>query len=158
MTNKKFENDRNKLVAQNKKAWHEYHIEDKFEAGIVLQGTEVKSCREGKAGLIDSYAAVKDGEIYLYKMHISPYDQGNIWNHDERRTRKLLLHKKEIKKIDVNVKQKGYTLVPLRVYFKDGKVKIEIGLARGKKNYDKREDMKQQDMQRDMDRHFRGNN
>jgi SsrA-binding protein len=139
-----------KLICNNKKAYHDYFIEEKFEAGMVLQGTEVKSLRLGKANLNDSFALVKNGEAFLHNLHISPYDFGNRQNHDPERMRKLLLHKKEITKLFGKVREQGYSLVPLRLYFKDGLVKVEMGLAKGKKLYDKREDMKKKDMSRDM--------
>jgi SsrA-binding protein len=139
-----------KLICSNKKAYHEYFIEEKFEAGMVLQGTEVKSLRMGKANLNDSFAMVKNGEAYLHNLHISPYDFGNRQNHDPDRMRKLLLHKKEIVKLFSSVREQGYSIVPLRIYFKDGLVKVEVGLAKGKKLYDKREDLKKKDHKRDM--------
>lgn len=139
-----------KLICNNKKAYHDYAIEEKFEAGMVLQGTEVKSLRMGKANLNDSFAMVKNGEAFLHNLHISPYDFGNRENHDADRMRKLLLHKKEIVKLFAKVREQGYSLVPLRLYFKTGMVKVELGLAKGKKLYDKREDMKQKDMRRDV--------
>jgi SsrA-binding protein len=139
-----------KLICNNKKAYHDYFIEEKFEAGMVLKGTEVKSLRMGKANLNDSFAMVKGGEAFLHNLHISPYDFGNRENHDPDRMRKLLLHKKEITKLFGKVREQGYSLVPLRLYFKNGMVKVEMGLAKGKKLYDKREDMKQKDMKRDV--------
>lgn len=139
-----------KLICNNKKAFHEYFIEEKIEAGMVLQGTEVKSLRNGKANLNDAFAQVKNGEAFLNNLHISPYDFGNRENHDPDRMRKLLLHKKEITRLFGKIREQGYTLVPLRLYFKDGKVKTELGLAKGKKLYDKREDMKKKDMKRDV--------
>lgn len=139
-----------KLICNNKKAFHEYFIEEKFEAGMVLQGTEVKSLRNGKANLNDAFAQVKNGEAFLNNLHISPYDFGNRENHDPDRMRKLLLHKTEITRLFGKIREQGYTLVPLRLYFKDGKVKAELGLAKGKKLYDKREDMKKKDMKRDV--------
>ncbi len=139
-----------KLICNNKKAYHDYFIEEKFEAGMVLVGTEVKSLRQGKANLNDSFAMVKGGEAFLHNLHISPYDFGNRENHDPDRMRKLLLHKKEIVKLFGKVREQGYSLVPLRLYFKNGLVKVEMGLAKGKKLYDKREDMKRKDMHRDV--------
>ena len=139
-----------KLICNNKKAFHEYFIEEKIEAGMVLQGTEVKSLRNGKANLSDAFALVKNGEAFLNNLHISPYDFGNRENHDPDRMRKLLLHKKEITRLFGKIREQGYTLVPLRLYFKDGMVKTELGLAKGKKLYDKREDMKKKDMKRDV--------
>jgi SsrA-binding protein len=139
-----------KIICNNKKAFHNYFIEEKFEAGMVLKGTEVKSLRMGKANLNDSFALVKNGEAFLNNLHISPYDFGNRENHDPDRVRKLLLHSKEIAKLNSKVREQGYSLVPLRLYFKNGLVKVEMGLAKGKKLYDKREDMKQKDMHREM--------
>lgn len=131
-----------KIVATNKKAYHDYHIEESYEAGMLLKGTEVKSLREGRANLKDSFARVDNEEIFLYNCHISPYSHGNIANHDPLRTRKLLMHKGEIQRLMGKMMQKGYTLLPLKIYFKDGKAKIELALAKGKKQYDKREDIK----------------
>ena len=139
-----------KLICNNKKAYHDYFIEEKFEAGMVLKGTEVKSLRSGKANLNDSFALVKNGEAFLHNLHISPYDFGNRENHDPDRMRKLLLHKKEIGKLFGKIREQGYSVVPLRLYFKNGLVKVEVGLAKGKKLYDKREDMKKKDMRRDV--------
>lgn len=141
-----------KIVAQNKKARHEYFIEQTLEAGIVLSGTEVKSIRLGKLNLKDSYAAIEDGEVILSGMHISPYEQGNIFNKDPLRDRKLLLHRYEINKLIGYTQQKGLTLVPLQVYFKKGRVKLELGVAKGKKLFDKREDIAERDAKRDIDR------
>lgn len=141
-----------KDVAVNRKARHEYAILQTYEAGIVLQGTEVKSIRQGKANLLDSYAVLKDGELWLQNSHISVYEQGNINNHDPLRPRKLLLNKSEIRKLIGKVKEKGLTLIPLRLYLKGGRVKIELALAKGKKVYDKREDIAKRDFQRDMER------
>lgn len=134
----------------NRKAYHDYTIFDTFEAGISLMGTEIKSIRDGQAQLKDSYAIVRDNEIYLLNMHISTYDKGNQFNHEESRTRKLLLHKKEILKLHDKVKIEGHTLIPLKLYFKKNKVKILLGVAKGKKLYDKREDIKKKDMLMDM--------
>lgn len=139
-----------KLICTNKKAFHEYFIEERVEAGIVLQGTEVKSLRMGKANLGDAFAMVRDGEAYLHNLHISPYDFGNRENHDPDRMRKLLLHKKEIVRLYSKIREQGYTLIPLRLYFKDGKVKAELGLAKGKKLHDKREDMKKKEQKREV--------
>jgi SsrA-binding protein len=139
-----------KLICNNKKAYHDYFIEEKFEAGMVLKGTEVKSLRLGKANLNDSFALVRNGEAFLNNLHISPYDFGNRENHDPDRMRKLLLHKKEITKLFSKIREQGYSLVPLRLYFKHGIVKVEMGLAKGKKLYDKREDMKKKDMHREV--------
>jgi SsrA-binding protein len=142
-----------KIVATNRKAFHDYFIEEKFEAGIVLQGTEVKSLRDGRANLRDSYASARDGEVFLYNCHISPYSHGNIMNHDPTRPRKLLLHKKEINKLMGKTQQKGLTLVPLRIYFsKRGHAKVEIGLAKGKKLYDRRESIKAREAGREVER------
>lgn len=138
-----------KVVCENRKARHDYFIEETYEAGIALQGTEVKSLREGRANLRDSHALVENGEVWLYNMHISPYEQGNRFNHEPTRPRKLLLHKREIMKLLGKVQQKGYTLVPLRIYFTNyGKAKVELALARGKKLYDKRDAMARRDVQR----------
>ncbi len=146
------ERDKIKVVAQNKKARHDYFIEQTFEAGIVLSGTEVKSIRQGKVNLKDSYATIEHGEVFLTGMHVSPYEQGNIFNKDPERDRKLLLHKSEINRLAGYVQQKGMTLVPLQLYFKNGKVKVELGVARGKKLYDKREDIARRDAKREIDR------
>ena len=134
----------------NKKARYDYELLDKYEAGIVLTGTEIKSVRNGSANLKDSYATIKNGEAYLLNMHISEYKQGNKFNHDETRTRKLLLHKNEIKKINDKISIKGLTLVPVKLYFKDGKAKIELAVARGKHTYDKKETIKQRDIDREV--------
>lgn len=144
-----------KIIAQNKKARHDYFIEETYEAGIVLAGTEVKSVRQGNVNIKDSYAVIKDGEVFLYNMHISPYEKGNIFNRDPLRTRKLLLHRREINKLTGYVQQKGYTLVPLKVYLKRGWVKIELAVAKGKKSYDKRQSIAKRDAQREMERAFR---
>lgn len=144
-----------KVVAQNKKARHDYFIEDTFEAGIVLSGTEVKSIRQGKANLKDSFARIKDGEVFLINMHVSPYEQGNRFNLDPTRTRKLLLHKQEINRLLGKTKEQGYALVPLSLYLKNGFVKVELALAKGKKLYDKREALKEKEAQRDVERAFR---
>lgn len=135
----------NKLIAKNPTARHNYTITDTFEAGIVLTGTEIKSIRNGKANIKDTYVMIKNGEAYIYGMHVSPYDHGNIFNKDPLRDRKLLLHKKEIFKLFGMIKQKGVSLIPLEIYFKDSKVKVEIGIGKGKKLYDKREDMAKRD-------------
>lgn len=137
-----------KLIAKNPTAFHNYTIEDKLEAGIVLSGTEIKSIRNGKANLKDSYAIIKNGEVYIVGMHISPYEQGNIFNKDPLRDRKLLLTKREINKLIGLTKQKGYSLVPLNMYFKGSLVKIELGIGKGKKLYDKREDIAKKDAER----------
>jgi SsrA-binding protein len=145
-----------KLICQNKKAWHNYFIEDKYEAGVSLLGTEVKSLREGKANLGDSYGKIKNGEIFLVDAHINPYTHGNRFNPDPLRTRKLLLHKREIRRLIGKVQEKGFTLIPLRLYFSNGKAKVELGLAKGKKLYDKRETLKKKTMERDMERGRKG--
>ncbi len=144
-----------KIVTQNRKVRHEYHILDRWEAGIVLVGTEVKSLRAGKASISDSFARIEGGEIYLHHFHITPYEKGSFFNHDPLRIRKLLLHKKEIRKLQGRVEEKGLTLIPTKVYFKDGKAKVELALARGKKFYDKRADIAKRDMDRDIERTFR---
>lgn len=141
-----------KIVAQNRKAFHDYSIEETVEAGIVLTGTEVKSLRDGKANLKDSYVLVKNAEVFLLNCHISPYTHGNIMNHDPVRTRKLLLHKREISRIQGKAVQKGYSLIPLKIYFKDSRAKVEIGLARGKKMYEKRESIKKREADREIER------
>jgi len=138
------------LICNNKKAYHNYFIEEKFEAGMVLTGTEIKSLRMGNANLNDSFAIVRNGEAFLNNLHISPYDFGNRENHDPDRMRKLLLHKKEIGRLFGKIREQGYSVVPLRLYFKNGLAKVEIGLAKGKKLYDKREVMKEKDQKRDM--------
>ncbi len=138
------------MEINNRKARYNYQIIDKIEAGIVLTGTEIKSIRDGKANIKDSYASVKNGEAFLINMHISTYENGNIFNHDETRTRKLLLHKNEILKLNDKVRIEGFTLVPLKVYLKNGRAKVLIGICRGKKNYDKREDIKKRDIEREI--------
>jgi len=146
-----------KVVATNRKAFHDYHVEDKFEAGIVLKGTEVKSLREGKVNLRDSYASVDHGEVMLHHCHISPYSHGNIMNHDPDRSRKLLLHRKEINKLLGRTQQQGLTLVPLRIYFTEkGKAKVELALAKGKKQYDRREAIKTREAGREVERAIKG--
>ena len=147
-----------KLIANNKKAYHDYFIEDTYEAGISLAGTEVKSMRMGKCSLKESFIKDEKGELFIYGMHISPYEKGNIFNKDPLRVRKLLIHRYEINKIMGKVTIKGYTLVPLKVYFKGSLVKVEIGLARGKKLYDKREDMAKKDLRRETEREFKVKN
>jgi len=141
-----------KIIAENRKAFNDYYIEDKYEAGVVLSGTEVKSLRAGRVNLKDSYVQVKEGEMFLIGVHISPYDHGNRYNLDPMRTRKLLMHKSEIIRLYTTVKQDGLTLVPTKCYFRDGKVKFEIGLARGKKNFDKRDADAEKTAKRDIDR------
>ncbi|RJQ17955.1 MAG: SsrA-binding protein SmpB [Nitrospiraceae bacterium] len=148
----------NVVVATNRKAYHDYHIEGTYEAGISLLGTEVKSLRDGKANLKDSYAVIKNSEAFLLNCHISPYTHGNIQNHDPLRTRKLLLHRKEIDRLWGNISQKGFTLVPLKIYFKNGKAKVEIGLAKGKRQYEKRESIKEKEAKREIERHMRRKN
>lgn len=145
-----------KQVCTNRKAYFDYHIEEKFEAGLALFGTEVKSLREGKVNLKDSFARIKNGELFLVNAHISPYSCGNIWNHEAKRDRKLLMHKWEIQRLTGKVKERGYTLVPLSIYFNEkNKAKVEFGLAKGKTNYDRREDIRQKDDKRITDREMR---
>ena len=141
-----------KTIAQNKKARHDYFVEETYEAGIELCGTEVKSLRAGRVNLKDSWCSIVDGEIFVNGMHISPYEQGNIFNRDPMRVRKLLMHKKEILKLYGTVKQTGYSLIPISLYFKDSKVKLQVGLCKGKKLYDKRADMAERSARRDMER------
>ena len=147
-----------KLVSNNKKAYFDYFIEDKYEAGISLHGTEVKSLRLGKCSIKEAFIRIEKGEVYVYNMHISPYEKGNIFNKDPLRPKKLLLHKSEINKIAGSLATKGYTLVPLQVYFKGSLVKVEIGLARGKKLYDKRQDIAKKDQRREAEKNFKGRN
>lgn len=147
-----------KLIANNKKAYFDYFIEDKYEAGLALHGTEVKSLRMGKCSVKESFIRIENGEVYIYNMHISPYEKGNIFNKDPLRVRKLLLHKFQINKIAGELSQKGYTVVPLQVYFKGSLVKMEIGLARGKKLYDKRQDIAKKDMRREAEKEFKVKN
>ncbi len=147
-----------KLVANNKKAFHDYFIDETYEAGIALHGTEVKSLRMGKCSIKESFIRIENGEVFVYGMHISPYEKGNIFNKDPLRVKKLLMHKAEINKLTGKIKEKGYTLVPLQVYFKQGKAKVEVGLARGKKLYDKREDIAKKDQRREMERDFKVKN
>lgn len=144
-----------KLVANNKKAYHDYFIEEKYEAGLVLHGTEVKSLRMGKCSIKEAFIRIEDGEVYAYGMHISPYEKGNIFNKDPLRAKKLLLHKQQIRKLIGSSAEKGYTLVPLQVYFRDGKAKIEIGLAKGKKLYDKRQDIAKKDQRREVEKEMK---
>jgi len=141
-----------KTIAQNKKAYHEYFVMENFETGIELFGTEVKSIRQGRVNLKDAWCTVEDGEIFVKGMHISPYEQGNIFNKDPMRVRKLLMHKREIMRLFGLVKQQGYSLIPLSLYFKGSRVKLQLGLCKGKKLYDKRDDMAKRDAQRDIDR------
>ncbi len=147
-----------KIVAKNAKAFHDYEVEERFEAGLVLVGTEVKSIRQGKLNLKESYCLVKDGEIYVHGMHVSPYEQGNIFNKDPLRPRKLLMHKKEILKLFAKVKQDGYAVVPLKIYFKNAKLKLEIGLCKGKKLHDKRASAAAKDAKREIDRTMKSKN
>lgn len=147
-----------KLVANNKKAYHDYFIDDKFETGIELFGTEVKSIRMGKCSIKEAYVKIINGQVYIEGMHISPYEKGNIFNKDPLRTRKLLLHKLEISRLGTKIKEKGFTLVPLQVYLKGSLVKVEIGLARGKKLYDKRDDIAKKDAKREVEREFKVRN
>ena len=150
--------DRYKLVANNKKAYHDYFIDETYEAGVALHGTEVKSVRMGKCSVKESFIRIENGEVIAYGLHISPYEKGNIFNKDPLRVRKLLLHRYEINKIEAKLKEKGLTLVPLKVYFKDSLVKIEIGMARGKKLYDKRQDIAKKDQRREAEREFKVKN
>lgn len=144
-----------KLVANNKKAYHDYFIEEKYEAGLVLHGTEVKSLRMGKCSVKEAFIRVENGEVFIYGMHISPYEKGNIFNKDPLRVKKLLLHRQQIRKLIGDSSEKGYTIVPLQVYFRDGRAKIEIGLARGKKLYDKRQDIARKDQGREMEKELK---
>ena len=144
-----------KLVANNKKAYHDYFIEEKYEAGLVLHGTEVKSLRMGKCSIKEAFIRIENAEVFIYGMHISPYEKGNIFNKDPLRVKKLLLHKQQIRKLIGNSSEKGYTIVPLQVYFRDGKAKIEIGLAKGKKLYDKRQDIAKKDQRREAEKELK---
>ena len=148
-------NKEGKLIANNKKAYHDYFILEKYEAGIVLHGTEVKSLRMGQCSIKEAFIRIENGEMFIYGMHVSPYEKGNIFNKDPLRVRKLLLHKSEINKLAGQIKMKGYTLMPLKVYFKGSLVKVEIGLARGKKLYDKRQDIAKKDAKREAERDFK---
>ena len=147
-----------KLIANNKKAYHDFFIDETYECGIALHGTEVKSMRMGKCSIKEAFVRIEDGEVFVYGMHVSPYEKGNIFNKDPLRVKKLLLHKYEINKLLGKIKEKGYTLVPLQVYVKDGKVKVEIGLARGKKLYDKREAIAKKDQRREAEKEFKVRN
>lgn len=147
-----------KIIANNKKAFYDYFIEDKYEAGIELVGTEVKSLRMGKCSIKEAFVRIQKGEVFIYGMHISPYEKGNIFNRDPLRARKLLLHRYEIRKIEGQIAQKGYTLVPLNVYLKGSLMKVEIGLAKGKKQYDKRQDIAKKDQKREAERDFKVRN
>ena len=149
------EKKQEKIAAQNKKAYHDFFVEETYEAGIALTGTEVKSVRASAVNMKDSYCYVEKGELFCTGVHISPYEKGNIFNKDPLRIKKLLLHKVEIRKLGGKMSEKGYTIVPLQVYFKDGKAKVEIGLARGKKLYDKREDIAKKDLRRETEREFK---
>ena len=147
-----------KLIANNKKAYHDYFIEEKYEAGISLAGTEVKSLRMGRCSIKEAFIRIEHDEVFVYNMHISPYEKGNIFNKDPLRVRKLLLHRQEIRKIQGHIMQKGYTVVPLSVYFSGSLVKVEIGLAKGKKLYDKRQDIAKKDQRREAERKFKVSN
>ena len=147
-----------KLIANNKKAYHDFFIDETYECGIALHGTEVKSMRMGKCSIKEAFVRIEDGEVFVYGMHVSPYEKGNIFNKDPLRVKKLLLHKYVINKLLGKIKENGYTLVPLQVYFKDGKVKVEIGLARGKKLYDKREAIAKKDQRREAEKEFKVRN
>ena len=144
-----------KLVANNKKAYHDYFIEEKYEAGVALHGTEVKSLRLGKCSIKEAFIRIERGEVFVYGMHVSPYEKGNIFNKDPLRVKKLLLHRQEINKMAGKIAEKGYTLVPLQVYFKDGLAKVEIGLAKGKMLYDKRQDIAKKDQRREAEKEFK---
>ena len=144
-----------KLVANNKKAYHDYFIEEKYEAGLALHGTEVKSLRMGKCSIKEAFVRIEQGEVFVYGMHVSPYEKGNIFNKDPLRVKKLLLHRQEIRRMEGRIAEKGYTLVPLQVYFRDGLAKVEIGLAKGKKLYDKRQDIAKKDQRREAEKEFK---
>ncbi len=144
-----------KLIANNKKAFHDYFVEETYECGIVLAGTEVKSLRTGKCSIKEAWVRIEKGEVWVYGMHISPYEKGNIFNRDPLRVRKLLMHKAQIRKLEAQTKEKGYTLIPLEVYFHEGRAKVEIGLCRGKKLYDKRETIAKKDQRREAERDFK---
>ncbi|HBA68749.1 MAG TPA: SsrA-binding protein [Lachnospiraceae bacterium] len=144
-----------KLIANNKKAYHDYFIEEKYEAGVVLHGTEVKSMRMGKCSIKEAFIRIENGEIFAYGMHVSPYEKGNIFNREPLRVKKLLMHRSEINKLTGKIAEKGYTLVPLQVYFKDGRAKVEIGLAKGKKLYDKRQDIAKKDQRREAEKELK---
>lgn len=147
-----------KLVANNKKVFHDYFVEEQLEAGLVLHGTEVKSLRMGKCSIKEAFIQIEQGEMYVYGMHISPYEKGNLFNRDPLRTRKLLLHKAQINKLAGRCREKGYTIMPIQVYFKDGRAKMEIGLCRGKKLYDKRQDIAKRDQRREVEKEFKVKN
>lgn len=144
-----------KLVANNKKAYHDYFIEEKYEAGLALHGTEVKSLRMGKCSIKEAFVRIEQGEVFVYGMHVSPYEKVNIFNKDPLRVKKLLLHRQEIRRMEGRIAEKGYTLVPLQVYFRDGLAKVEIGLAKGKKLYDKRQDIAKKDQRREAEKEFK---
>ena len=144
-----------KLIANNKKAFHDYFIDETYEAGVALHGTEVKSMRMGKCSIKEAFIRIENGEVFIYGMHVSPYEKGNLFNKDPLRVKKLLMHKYEINKLSSKIAEKGYTLVPLQVYFKEGRVKVEVGLARGKKLYDKRADIAKKDQRRETEREFK---
>ena len=154
----KAKTDGKKLIANNKKAYHDYFIEETYEAGIALHGTEVKSLRMGKCSIKESFVRIEKGEVFIYGMHVSPYEKGNIFNRDPLRVKKLLLHKGEINKLVGKIAEKGFTLVPLKVYFKGSLVKVEIGLAKGKKLYDKRADIAKKDIRREAEKEFKVRN
>lgn len=147
-----------KLIANNKKAFHDYFIDETYEAGVALHGTEVKSMRMGKCSIKEAFIRIENGEVFVYGMHVSPYEKGNLFNKDPLRVKKLLMHKYEINKLAGKIAEKGYTLVPLQVYFKDGRVKVEVGLAHGKKLYDKRADIAKKDQRRELEREFKVKN
>lgn len=147
-----------KLVANNKKVFHDYFVEERYEAGLVLHGTEVKSLRMGKCSIKEAFVQVDKGEIFVYGMHISPYEKGNLFNRDPLRVRKLLMHRVEISKLAGKCREKGYTIMPIQVYFKDGRAKVEIGLCRGKKLYDKRQDIAKKDQRREVEKEFKVKN
>lgn len=150
--------DTQKLIANNKKAYHDYFIDETYEAGVALHGTEVKSLRMGKCSIKESFIRIENGEVFVYGMHVSPYEKGNIFNKDPLRPKKLLMHRYEINKLVGKIKEKGYTLVPLQVYFKNGRAKVEIGLARGKKLYDKRADIAKKDQRREAEKELKSKN
>lgn len=150
--------EKQKLIANNKKAFHDYFIDETYEAGIVLHGTEVKSMRMGKCSIKEAFIRIENGEVFVYGMHVSPYEKGNIFNKDPLRVKKLLMHKYEINKLLGKIKEKGYTLVPLQVYFKEGRAKVEVGLARGKKLYDKRDAIAKKDQRREAEKEFKVKN
>lgn len=158
MGGKRMQKEAVKLVANNKKAYHDYFIDEKYEAGVALHGTEVKSLRMGKCSIKEAFVRIENGEVFVYGMHVSPYEKGNIFNKDPLRVKKLLLHRSEINKLLGKIKEKGFTLVPLQVYFKDSRVKVEIGLARGKKLYDKRQDIARKDQRREAEKEFKVRN